>query len=272
MTQGRIKDAPTAPSPRFWRPAAWLVLLLVASGALAFWHADWRLDAGRRWDERFSLRNAEFLLAGWGRPQNAYYPGLSFLPAAAAFAVVNRIARVSGSEPPIRIHGDHASPMAYLVARLLSVIFMLLALVLTYRVGALCCDRWTGLMATALLAFSPQVLDKGSIFKPDILLLATTLAAVWLAIRALEAPSMGRFLLAGAAIGVAMSAKYNGGPAAFSLVVAAALALRTEMRAWRWLLAAALAAAAVFVLLNPWLVTHPEIYRRAYHFQIAHYQ
>lgn len=247
-------------------------MLLLASAALGLWHADWRLDSGRRWDERFSLRNAHFLLAGWGRPQNAYYPSLSFLPATGVFWVVNGIARAAGSEPPVRIHGDHASPAAYLVARLLSVCFMLMALLLTYRVGVLCCDQWTGLLATALLAFSPEVIDKGSIFKPDILLLATTLAAVWFALKALEVPSKKWFLIAGAAIGVAMSAKYNGGPVAFSLVVVAALALRVERRAWRWLLAAAVAAAAAFVLLNPWLVTHPEIYRDALDFQLAHYQ
>lgn len=254
------------------RPAAWLGLLLVLSGAIGFWHADWRLDSGRRWDERFSLRNARLLLAGAGRPQNAYYPSLSFLPETATFWVVNGVARNVGAEPPVRIHGDHATPATYLIARLWSVCFILAALALTFRIGELCCDAWTGLMAAGLLAFSPQVIDKSAILKPDALLLAATLAAVWLALRALAAPSLARFILAGAAVGVAMSAKYNGGPVAFGLVVVAILLARRKRPVWGWLAIAGVVAAGVFILLNPWLVTHPELYRNALDFQVAHYE
>lgn len=261
------------PSPGWLRrPGAWLGLVLVLSGALGVWHADWRLNSGRRWDERFSLRNADSMLSGVGKPQNAYYPSLSFLPATAAFWVVNGISRAAGAEPPIRIHGDHATPTTYLVARLLSVCFILAALALAFRIGVLCCDGWIGLMAAALLAFSPQVIDKSAILKPDALLLASTLAAVWLALRVLAKPSTARFLLAGAAIGIAMSAKYNGGPVAFSLVVVAALIWKRERRAGRWLLLAAAGAVVAFVVLNPWLISDPSLYRHALDFQVTHYE
>lgn len=271
LAQGSLDQPQRRSSRVLSRPVFWLGLLLLVSGALGVWHADWRLDSGRRWDERFSLRNANALLSGRATPENAYYPSLSFLPATAAFWAVNGVARAAGYETPIRIHANHATPTTYLVARLLSVCFILAALLLTFRVGVLCCDAWTGLMAAVLLAFSPQVIDKSAVLKPDALLLATTLAAVWLALRALAVPSLRRFLIAGVAIGIAMSAKYNGGPVAFSLVVVAALVGGRERRAWKWLAMAAVVAAAVFLLLNPWVLTDPRIYRRAFDFQVAHY-
>lgn len=253
--------------------AVWaLGLLLLCTGALASWHSNWGLSPGRYYDERFSFRNVQHALSGADRPANAYYPSLSYIPAVATFRAVNAVAGWVGQDPPIGFGRGIANRHAYLAARLLSVAYGLAALVLTFLIGRLCFDSLVGLLGAVFVASLPMFVALSSMFKPETLLLATTLLAVWLALRAERSPTLLAFCWSGAAVGLALAAKYNGGPVAFSVVVAAALAFRRRRSALAWLVVAGAVAALVFLALNPWVLTDPELYAQAFEVHSQQYE
>jgi 4-amino-4-deoxy-L-arabinose transferase-like glycosyltransferase len=92
---------------------------------------------------------------------------------------------------------------------------------------------------------------------------AATLA-VLCAARVAHDPVRRNYLLTGAAVGLAASAKYNAAVVAVALVAAHLLAHRRPLRVWRPLIAAACAAVCVFAIFNIGAVIHPvEFVRNA---------
>lgn len=249
-----------------------MVVLLVSAMA-AVWHAAWALHAGRYFDEQFQVRNLRVRMEGGSVPENAYYPSLSFLSAYAVIESCNHVASWVGHPGLVTLDDDGVLNRAgYLLARLLSVLFGLLAIVVTYAIGTRCFEPWIGLLAAIILATMPMHVDLSAMFKPETLLLLTTLLATWTALRALELKNLKSYLIAGVAAGLALATKYNGGPAAFALVVVAVLQVRRRRSVVVWLLAAGAVAALVFLALNPWVITHPELYHRAFKVQSSHYR
>ena len=88
-------------------------------------------------------------------------------------------------------------------------------------------------------------------WKPDITLLLAILLALWWTLDALDRPTLGRYVLAGAGVGLALASKLNGGPIAAPLAIGAVVAGVKDRRHWRGLVAAGITAAIVFVALNP---------------------
>lgn len=142
-----------------------------------------------------------------------------------------------------------------------------------YLIGRRLFDPQIGLVSAFLLAATYLHLRLSGILKPETLLLLTTLLAIWLALRAAEQPSLARYLVAGGGVGLALSAKYNAGPVAFCLIALTILLARQgRWRALGWLVAAGGTAVAVFLLLNPWAVTTPELLVEAFHVHSAQYR
>ncbi len=242
-----------------------LALLLLWAGALELGLATRQLGPERVFDERYVLRNVRtaVLWHSW-RPDNAYYPGLSWMPVAALVWTSDQLAELT-STPRLRPFWKTSwTPMAFLLGRLVSVACAIVALVLLYLLGAKLFDPAVGLLAALLLSGTFLFQRLGSIMKPEALLVATSLLGVWLAVRAWERPGARSFAVAGLGLGLAVASKYNGAALAASLVVLAILLFRGgQRRAFTWLAVGLLVAGAVFVLFDPWALFAPGVLTHA---------
>ncbi len=239
-----------------------LGLLLVWALGLRVWYATPELGPTRYWDERYPLQNIELLLRhGDPRPAHGLHPAFSHLPHAAVLAASQALHRGLGIEAfAVLAPEEGFTPTAYLLCRLVQCLFASASLGLLFLVGRRLGGDRLGLLAAFLLAVTPWHLRQSVIFKADMVLLFSLLLAFLLTLRAAERPGAGTWALAGGGIGLALASKFNGGPIAVPLALAALL---ERGRRGRNLLLLALAAAvsvAVFVVLNPYLILEPEIY------------
>ncbi|MEE8525160.1 MAG: glycosyltransferase family 39 protein [Thermoanaerobaculia bacterium] len=246
---------PDAPLPR--RVGIAVAVLLVLSFALRLWFAGVKLDAGRFYDERFSFRNVSAMLVqGHLKPNNAYYPSLSYLPHTAVLAASEGLYRVTGWQR-LTIFDDRKpfgfSATAYFLGRTVSVVLGTLSLWLVFVLGRRLFSTPAGLLAAALLAAAWGHVQASAVFKPDILVVVLALVTFVWSLDAAEQPSLRRFLVAGVGVGLAASAKYNGAGVAVVVVAAALASGWRDRRRWAWLMLAGCASAVAFVALNPYL-------------------
>ena len=244
-------------SPR-WVVWALLAITLVGLG-LRLWIAGARPDNTRHFDERFSLRNVEvFVLEGSLEAKNAYYPNLSWLPQAVVLRASEGLHRATGIEA-LSVFSERSSDgwskTAYYLARGVSVLWGVLGILTVFVLGRRLFGPRVGLAAAALIAALPPHIVASGLIKPDILVsLMVTVTFLW-GLDAAARPTLGRFLLAGVGVGLAVSAKYTGVGAAFPVVVAALWGgwrpARLLLRRTGLLAAAGTSAVAVFFLLNP---------------------
>jgi hypothetical protein len=106
------------------------------------------------------------------------------------------------------------------------------------------------------------------IFKPDILLLLWTLVAFLWIFDVAEKPGPRSYLLAGLGVGLCAATKLNGALVAIPLLAVTAALFRKERRAVLWLLLSGLAAAAVFILWNPYVGIEMAAFER----NLGHYE
>ncbi len=248
----------------------WILLacVLLWSLALRVWFATPYPDPSRFWDERYGLENITALLQGHTlRPANGFHPSLSYLPQAGVLWASEGLHRVTGSELFAVFGprpGSQFTPTAYLLCRLTQVLFGGLSLWLVFLIGRRLAGSRVGLLAAFLLAVVPWHIRQSVIYKPDILLVLTVLAAFLLTLRAVDRPTLGRYLAAGAGIGLALASKFNAGPIAIPLTLGALAQVRQNKRALLWLVAAGGVSLALFLLLNPYALIEPEIFRRSF--------
>jgi len=240
-----------------------LALLLIWGCGLRVWLALPGLDKDRFWDERYGVENlCALLVDGQLRPANGFHPGLSYLPHAALLAASEGLHRLTGAAVFAAFAGgDDLSPTGYFLCRLLQALAATLSLYLTYRIGRRLDSPATGVIGALLLAAVPWHLRQSAIFKPDILLVTASLGAFAASLAAAELPTRRRITVAGAAVGLALAAKFNAGPAAIPVAIAAlAGGGWRSRRRWGALLLAGLAAAAVCLVFTPFLVLAPRLY------------
>jgi len=232
-------------SRRWW----WLLaIVLAAHGGLRVWYAG---ETPQLFDERYSIENLRLVLVdGNWEPRSAYYPRLSYLPQAALVATVSALDGVTGDPAPM-FAGRDITRRGFLICRLLVVGYAVASLLLLFVLAR----RWlpppTALLAVVLLASVPIHFRLSIEFKPDMLVLALSLLTLWLSAVALDRGGWRWTVAAGAAAGLAMSAKLTGGVAAVPLAIGALWQARRAPRQLLRLTLAGLAALAVFAVANP---------------------
>jgi 4-amino-4-deoxy-L-arabinose transferase-like glycosyltransferase len=246
---------PDRPIPGWVRWA--LLALLVWYLVIGLWYASYGLAPGRPrfYDEIYSLENVESLIFSdsW-RPASFWYPSLAYLPQTGVLAGIETVHRWTGW-PALAIHdGENFTPLAYLVARSMCVLYGAGALLLVFLLGYRMFSPEAGLLAALIFSMVPRYLHHVGFFKPDVLLVMMCALALLVIMRAAERPSLGSYTLSGTVIGLALAAKLNGGLTAIPLVASTVLNWRHGKRIWFWLAIAGVLSATIFLVLNPHFV------------------
>jgi hypothetical protein len=242
-----------------------LGVLLFWAFALRAWNATPDLTSTRFWDERYGLQNIELLLRdGQWRPAHGLHPGLSYLPHALVLKGSDLLYQITGNESfaVLQTKGGF-TPTAYLLCRLLQVVFGTLSLFLVYLTGKRLGGNRLGLLAAFLLSVVPWHIRQSVIYKADMVLLLAIVLAFYLSLRAIARPTLAMYAATGVAIGLAMAAKFNAGPAAIPITLGTLLSRDRSKRTFLWLVAAGAISIGVFLLFNPYVLIEPDIYRRS---------
>ena len=265
MTSIDLLELRSPTQPRQITVRILLALLLVWSFGLRLWYATPDLNSTRFWDERYGLENLEPLLKeGQLRPVHGFHPGFSYLPHGAVLKTSDLLYQATGWERlAIFDNQGRYTPTTYMICRTISVLFGTLTLLFVFLIGRRLGGSRLGLLAAFLLSVVPWHLRQSILFKADITLLFTVMLTFYLSLRAIERPTVRSFLTAGSAIGLALSAKFNAGPVALPLMVGAFLTKGSKRRAFLLLAGAAAVSVAVFLILQPYVLIDPDIYRRS---------
>lgn len=266
---------------RLRRPRAAAALALAAIVAIAFVARDVRSRQGlpylHHWDEPFLVhRSLEILRTGDFNPRFFNYGSLLiYAGAAASVTTYLALAQLPDGAPEalrepaeIRYRGARedgltttpgaqpywiSHPSFYRAARRVNVLFGALSVLLVFSLGRMLAGRVAGLAAAFVLATNEFHIEHSSWATTDVPAAAFALAVLWATLRFRDGGGPGMLLLAAAALGLAVSTKYNS--ALVGLVPIATLAVATVhrpvgYRPWLWIAAPA-AAGAAFLATSP---------------------
>ncbi len=262
-------------------PQKWLLGLLLlwalAVRVLFSWPDP---TMNRLWDERYNAGNVAAVLAHdqW-RPVRTHYPTLSYLPHAATLKVyetarslpwLSSLPTTFGIAPDGR---PYLTRIAVRVSRIIQALLGTASLFVLFLIGRRLFGPWVGLGAAFLLAVAPWHMRQSGVFKPDVMLVLTAVLTLYAILSARRSESLRGYALAGAMVGATAAAKWNGAALALPLLFAIALGgVRDIGLLVRRTAAAAAGGAGVLLLLNPWLVLAPELYRRHLGSTVNHYR
>lgn len=97
-----------------------------------------------------------------------------------------------------------------LLGRLVIAVSGMLMVLLTYFVARRVTNRWTALLAMAIVAIAPLSVEYSRIIRPDSQLVVIALACLWFAMSYADTGRLRDLVLAGAMLGVAVATKYPG--------------------------------------------------------------
>jgi len=200
-------------------------------------------------------------------PVCSFYPTLfSYLAAipTAVGAVILHIQHVLPSAFDMGSLFNIGSYLSLFPARLTSVFFGVLTIIVIYKTGKRYFDKLSGVIAAMLLAFSSIHLSRSSLALPDVTMIFFVALSIFYSLAALENRNGKNFVLAGAFAGFAVSTKYNGGMAVFSVLAAHLIHLWDDKqifssRLWadKRILLSAVAFIGAFVIGSPASVLSP---------------
>lgn len=204
-----------------------------------------------------------------------YLNALAYVPYYLAGKLIGTFGSVADIAGPILLiggSGKTALPSTFLLGRGLSVTFGVAAVVLTFHMGRQITGRTAvGVLAALFLAFSPTHIANSRFVAPDVFLTFFVLLAAWLAFRVYASGRTTDYLLAGAAIGLVGSTKYNG--VIIAVVLLTAHFLRHGFKGlteWRLYLAPA-AAAVAFLATTPFALLDPIHFLEGVRIEAQHY-
>ena len=245
-----------------------LLIAIVAFGlVLRVWGINYGLPYTYGPDEpTYVTISLQMLKTGDLNPHWWYYPSLMFYLNAAVLLVYFVIGRALGilslatpaafPNPQVITMGVGrlALPAEFLIARGMTALFSVAAILLVYAIGRRLFNKWVAIIAALFFAFSPTVINLSHRFAPDLFAMFFSLVSFYFAARIVDDLRARNYVLAGIGAGLAIASKYNAG-----LVLAALLAahfLRFGRAGWRRkeIYGAVLVAAVVFIVATPFAV------------------
>jgi 4-amino-4-deoxy-L-arabinose transferase-like glycosyltransferase len=278
---GRTGAPPGRPQ---WQELSLLGVILAVAMALRVWNLSWGLPDIFEEATPFMVARSFWGSAGGSitfHPDFFHYPALSFYLQFAVQGVQYLAGMVTGTFPTLdAFRGELASnPGAFMVAsRFVSVIFDVATVGLAWMSARTMFGRGTAVGAALLIAFNPLHLSAARGVNVDVLLTFFLMLTLFLTMNLSARAGAGRFILAGAAIGLAASTKYTG--ALFLLLPAAVLTVefassesdapgaRRDMIKHALLVPAF--AVVVFSVLNPYVFLDPGAFIRDFTYEQYH--
>jgi hypothetical protein len=255
-----------------------LGILAVAIG-LRLFHIGWGLP--EVYEEATPYRKA-WAFWNWGNPgldlhpRFFNYPALTFyihFGVQATHCAAGRATGAFGSLEEFRSASERDPGTALLIARLANAAMDLGTVLLAFLLARRLAGEFASLLAGLLVAAAPLHLQQAQMVNVDVPLTLLTTAALYLFVRLQEEGTVRLYVLAGAAIGLAASAKYTGALLAIPLVAAVAV------REGRGTLSGAIlrrialggaVAAGVFALVNPYIFLDLRAFLADFGFERRH--
>ena len=142
-----------------------------------------------------------------------------------------------------------------------AVVLSWLSLVLVYWLGRRCFDNWVALLATFFVAVAPVVVQQAHFYTVDGVFVFFSLACFCALARVMKDEGWRWVLVAGACVGATAAVRLNG--MVLVLVIVGALLVRDRGRLRRNAWIGAGSAVLVLGLLQPYLLTQPELLWRS---------
>ncbi|MDQ6695552.1 MAG: glycosyltransferase family 39 protein [Chloroflexota bacterium] len=247
--------------------AGWLLplILLVALG-LRLWGLDFGLPYLYHPDEPLLMEVSQHIVqTGDLNPHYFGYPSLFFyinalvmLPFYLGGMLLGLLRSSAGVAYPVWYTlgvGYTDAQWSFLLVRLVTVLFGLGTVALAYKVAAdLVGSRLAGWLAALFTAVSSANIINSRYVTPNVQMTFFLLLAFWYSLRILKEGATRHYLLAGIAVGLVASSKYNG--AVIVLVLLAAHLFRHGMRGLldRRIYFSFLAAGSTFLLTSPFSI------------------
>ena len=236
---------------------AWLAAvacLLIGALALRVWGFEHGLPFVYNADE-----NAHFVARAIGMFGHSYNPNYFINPPGFTYVLHVLFAlRWGGEEVQAVFAADPGAVFGF--ARLAAAVFGPVAVGFLLMAGTRLFDAFTGWLAGALLAVAFLPVHYSHLALNDVPTLAPLCAALLGAAGILRRGRRADYLLAGTGLGLACAMKYTAGIVLLCIVAAALLSLERRGRA-RGLALAALAAAAGFLVANPFALLDFDAFR-----------
>jgi hypothetical protein len=234
-----------------------LALILLAGFALRVWNNDYGLPFVYSVDEasHFASRAVEMF---WQDLDPGYYQN----PSAYTYLIYVLLRGMYG---PFGVLFDlpygnvteqfEKDPTEmWIAARTLAAALCMVGVAATYAAARRLWGVREGLVAAAVLSFAFLPVAYSRVAVTDVGALTGVALALWFSVRAAESGRLRWYALAGAAGGLATGFKYTAGLALLPLAIAAIARLRSDrFRVLAGLALGGITAAAVFVLLNPYV-------------------
>jgi Dolichyl-phosphate-mannose-protein mannosyltransferase len=234
-----------------------LALILLAGFALRVWNNDYGLPFVYSVDEasHFASRAVEMF---WQDLDPGYYQN----PSAYTYLIYGLLRGMYGPlgflfDLPygnVTEQFDKDPTEMWIAARTLAAALCMVGVLATYAAARRLWGVREGLIAAAVLSFAFLPVAYSRVAVTDVGSLAGVALALWFSVRAAESGRLHWYALAGASGGLAVGFKYTAGLALLPLAIAAIVRLRADrFSAAAGLALGGLAAAAVFLLLNPYV-------------------
>ena len=254
--------------PSKWPRESRVVLLILAVAlAVRLYGMNWGLPFV--YEEATPLKKA-WAMWGWGSPLGVdlnphffNYPSLTIYLQFAAQGVLYLAMKLGGSVTSgADFHARYIvdpAPFFY-VGRMISVLFGVGTVWMTYLAGRRLGGKWTAALAAVLLAVNTFLISRSHLIEVDLPLTFFAIFVLWLLLGLRKNPVLKSYLMAGAAIGLAASTKYTGAILVLPLAAAhlcarsAAQSAARERPPWWFAAASILAAAVVFAITSPYVL------------------
>ncbi len=222
------------------------------------------------------------LKTGDYNPHFFNYPSLFFYVLAAAYipyfllyASRGMLRNLDGLTLPMEVIPRDVAlatmPSQFLVGRMISVVFALATVALIYLIGRELYNRRVGFIAALLLAVSFTHVRISHFITPDVIMTFFVTLSVILCWRIVARGRLRDYLLAGAAIGLAATTKYNAGITVLLLLLAHVMS--SARRVWLdgKLVAAIALSGVVFVGGSPYSILDLSRFLNDLAFEVGHY-
>jgi len=111
-------------------------------------------------------------------------------------------------DPRLAVNFATDASIYYLIGRLLTIAYGLLTVALTFVLGRKAVGREAGLLASLLLIFYPTFVWHTTVVRTDTSAMFFVALALWFCYQMTDEPRLRHFVLAGSAIGLALSSRY----------------------------------------------------------------